>query len=132
MLINFRHIYRLSIPFSPQIAYNSFTSEKTGSVPYLEDTHLRDWFSYVVGIFTGIVGGLNGLLALVQKCKSYIDGRKAETKKTHQQACRHLMGRGMIAQAIVNHQRAAATSPPLRKYKKIPMSVSLVLGQILL
>lgn len=37
--------------------------------------------SRVVGIFTGIVGGLNGLIALVQKCKAYIDRRKAETEK---------------------------------------------------
>ena len=31
----------------------------------------------VVSIFAGIVGGLNGLIALVQKCKSYIDRQKA-------------------------------------------------------
>ena len=35
----------------------------------------------VVSIFAGIVGGLNGLIALVQKCKSYIDRQKAETEK---------------------------------------------------
>ncbi len=35
----------------------------------------------VVSIFAGIVGGLNGLLALVQKCKSYIDRQNAETEK---------------------------------------------------
>ncbi len=35
----------------------------------------------VVSIFAGIVGGLNGLIALVQKCKSYIDRQKAKTKK---------------------------------------------------
>ncbi len=27
----------------------------------------------VVSIFAGVVGGLNRLIALVQKCKSYID-----------------------------------------------------------
>ena len=35
----------------------------------------------VVSIFAGVVGGLNGLIALVQKCKSYIDRQKAETEK---------------------------------------------------
>lgn len=35
----------------------------------------------VVSIFAGIVGGLNGLIALVQKCKSYIDRHKVETEK---------------------------------------------------
>lgn len=37
--------------------------------------------SRVVSIFAGIVGGLNGLVALVQKCKPYIDRQKAETEK---------------------------------------------------
>ena len=35
----------------------------------------------VVGIFGGIVAGLNGAVALVEKCKSYIERRKAETEK---------------------------------------------------
>lgn len=35
----------------------------------------------VVSIFAGIVGGINGLIALVQKCKPYINRRKAETEK---------------------------------------------------
>ena len=35
----------------------------------------------MVSIFAGIVGSLNGLIALVQKCKSYIDRQKAETEK---------------------------------------------------
>ena len=35
----------------------------------------------VVSIFAGVVGGLNGLIALVQKCKSYIDRQKAKTEK---------------------------------------------------
>ena len=34
----------------------------------------------VVSIFAGVVGGLNGLIALVQKCKSYIDRQKAATE----------------------------------------------------
>ena len=37
--------------------------------------------SRVVSIFAGIVGGLNGLVSLVQKCKPYIKRRKAETEK---------------------------------------------------
>ena len=35
----------------------------------------------VVSIFAGIVGGLNGLVSLVQKCKPYIKRDKAETEK---------------------------------------------------
>ena len=35
----------------------------------------------IVSIFAGIVGGLNGLVTLTQKCKPYIDRRKAETEK---------------------------------------------------
>ena len=35
----------------------------------------------VVSIFAGVVGGLNGLIALVQKCKPYIERQKAETEK---------------------------------------------------
>ena len=37
--------------------------------------------SRVVSIFAGIVGGLNGLVSLVQKCKPYIKRDKAETEK---------------------------------------------------
>ena len=37
--------------------------------------------SRVVSIFAGIVGGLNGLVTLVQKCKPYIKRDKAETEK---------------------------------------------------
>ena len=37
--------------------------------------------SRVVSIFAGIVGGLNGLVSLVQKCKPYIERRKAQTEK---------------------------------------------------
>ena len=37
--------------------------------------------SRVVSIFAGIVGGLNGLVSLVQKCKLYIKRDKAETEK---------------------------------------------------
>ena len=37
--------------------------------------------SRVVGVFAGIVGGLNGLISLVQKCKPYIKRDKAETEK---------------------------------------------------
>ena len=37
--------------------------------------------SRVVSIFAGIVGGLNGLASLVQKCKPYIKRDKAETEK---------------------------------------------------
>ena len=37
--------------------------------------------SRVVSIFAGIVGGLNGLVSLVQKCKPYIKRDKAETKR---------------------------------------------------
>lgn len=32
------------IPFFSEILYNSLTSEKAGSIPYLEDAHLRDGF----------------------------------------------------------------------------------------
>ena len=35
----------------------------------------------VVSVFAGIVGGLNGLVSLVQKCKPYIKRDKAETEK---------------------------------------------------
>ena len=35
----------------------------------------------VVSIFVGIVGSLNGLFALVQKCKTYIERRKGKTEK---------------------------------------------------
>ena len=34
----------------------------------------------VVSVFAGIVGGLNGLSSLVQKCKPYIKRDKAETE----------------------------------------------------
>lgn len=37
--------------------------------------------SRVESIFAGIVGGLNGLVSLVQKCKPYIKRDKAETEK---------------------------------------------------
>ena len=37
--------------------------------------------SRVVSIFAGIVGGLNGLVSLVQKCKPYIKRDKAETEE---------------------------------------------------
>ena len=37
--------------------------------------------SRVVSVFAGIVGGLNGLVSLVQKCKPYIERRKAQTEK---------------------------------------------------
>ena len=33
----------------------------------------------VVSIFAGIVGGLSGLITLVEKCKPYIKWQKAET-----------------------------------------------------
>ena len=35
----------------------------------------------VVSIFAGVVGGLNGLIALVRKCKPYIDRQNEETEK---------------------------------------------------
>lgn len=37
--------------------------------------------SRVVSIFGGIVGGLNGLIAFVEKCKPYIDRCKEKTEK---------------------------------------------------
>ena len=37
--------------------------------------------SRVVSIFAGIVGGLNGLVSLVQKCKPYIKRRREEKEK---------------------------------------------------
>ena len=56
--------------------------------------------SRVVSIFVGIVGGLNGLVSLVQKCKPYIDRHKAETEKDPSASpVQHLMSRMMIAQA---------------------------------
>ena len=42
---------------------------------------ILDIASRVVSIFAGIVGGLNGLVSLVQKCKPYIERRKAQTEK---------------------------------------------------
>ncbi len=35
----------------------------------------------VVSIFAGVMGGLNGLIASVQKCKSYIDRQTAAAEK---------------------------------------------------
>ena len=35
----------------------------------------------VVSIFAGVVGGLSGLITLVEKCKPYIKRQKAETEK---------------------------------------------------
>ena len=37
--------------------------------------------SRVVSIFAGVVEGLNGLIALVRKCKPYIDRQNEETEK---------------------------------------------------
>ena len=36
--------------------------------------------SRVVSIFAGIVGGISGLITLVEKCKPYIKWQKAETE----------------------------------------------------
>ena len=35
----------------------------------------------VVSIFAGVVGGLSGLITLVEKCKPYIKRHKEETEK---------------------------------------------------
>ncbi len=35
----------------------------------------------VVSIFAGVVGGLSGLITLVEKCKPYIKRHKEQTKK---------------------------------------------------
>lgn len=40
-----------------------------------------DITSRVVSIFSGIVGGLSGLIVLVEKCKPYIERRREQTKK---------------------------------------------------
>lgn len=37
--------------------------------------------SRVVSIFAGFIGGLNGLFALAERCKSYIKRHKENTKK---------------------------------------------------
>lgn len=42
---------------------------------------ILDIMSRVVSIFAGIVGGLNGLIALAQKCKPYIKRHKVQTEK---------------------------------------------------
>ena len=35
----------------------------------------------IVSIFAGVVGGLNGLIALTEKCKTYIKRNKEQTEK---------------------------------------------------
>ena len=35
----------------------------------------------IVSIFAGIVGGLNGLITLTEKCKTYIKRNKEQTEK---------------------------------------------------
>ena len=35
----------------------------------------------VVSIFAGVVGGLNGLITLTEKCKPYIKQHKGQTEK---------------------------------------------------
>ncbi len=42
---------------------------------------ILDIMSRVVGIFAGIVSGLSGLIALIEKCKPYIKRRKEQTEK---------------------------------------------------
>ena len=41
---------------------------------------ILDIMSRVVSIFAGIVGGLSGLIAVVEKCKPYIKRRKEQTE----------------------------------------------------
>ena len=93
--------------FSPGILYNGLHQTKLGGTPYLENVHLRDRFkgtqasaagvqtpekggsgmtflevlSRVVSILLGIVSSLTGIVTLIEKCKPYIDRRKAETEK---------------------------------------------------
>jgi hypothetical protein len=35
----------------------------------------------IVSIFAGVVGGLNGLITLTEKCKTYIKRNKEQTEK---------------------------------------------------
>ena len=42
---------------------------------------LLDIIGRIVSIFGGIVSGLTGVLALTEKCQSYIERRKGQTKK---------------------------------------------------